>query len=166
MCVVDVGMKNNTDLSLWKWLKLLITGKPHFTIGGAARPYMHRRYLVPRNQICSIYLHQFLRDDDDRALHDHPWWFVSLILKGGYCEVTEGGIKIRNCFSVAFRPALHRHRVVLWRTPKSNEAIPCWTLVITGPKKRTWGFWCPKGFVPWREFVNQEDTGQVGRGCE
>lgn len=29
----------------------------------------------------------------------------------------------------------------------------CWTLVFTGPNRRKWGFWCPRGWVEWREFL-------------
>jgi hypothetical protein len=34
----------------------------------------------------SFYLHIFLRSDDDRALHDHPWDFWSILLVNGYRE--------------------------------------------------------------------------------
>lgn len=34
----------------------------------------------------SFYFHCFLRSDDDRALHDHPWDFLSVILFGRYQE--------------------------------------------------------------------------------
>lgn len=152
------------------WFKTLLSGRPHFVIGGADSPYMLRWYVIPRNPIFNIYIHKFLRDDDDRALHDHPWWFVSLILKGGYTEIVPspdgwGNIALaRNFLSLAFRRATHRHRVILRH--KNGQTVPCWTLIVTGRKYRTWGFWCPKGFVPWHEFVDQNDSGNVGRGCE
>lgn len=38
----------------------------------------------------SFYLHCFVRSDDDRALHDHPWNFASLILFGEYNEHRKG----------------------------------------------------------------------------
>jgi hypothetical protein len=155
---------------MMEWLKTLFSGKPHFIIGGPDNPYMYRWYLIPRNRRFNIYLHKFLRDDDDRALHDHPWWFISLMLKGGYWEIVphrDGGssnmVLKRSFPSVAFRNAKHRHRVALF-TPK-GVSEPCWTIVLTGRKSRTWGFWCPKGFVPWHEFVAGDDVGNVGRGC-
>jgi hypothetical protein len=40
---------------------------PDQVIGGRERPYMLRWYLIPRNRFCNIYLHHFLRSDDDRA---------------------------------------------------------------------------------------------------
>ena len=180
------------------WLRRLLSCEPHFIIGGRHRPYLLRWYLIPRNRFFNLYLHKFLRDDDDRALHDHPWWFASLILRGGYTEIVRddssdvlGYYRCSNCgndqpfylqscancgrskrvsvlrrpLSLAFRRAEHRHRVVLHRDLEGNP-IPCWTLILTGRKRRTWGFWCPRGFVPWQRFTAPANPGEVGRGCD
>lgn len=45
---------------------------PDVVIGGDASPYMRRWWVIPRNRRFNVYLHHFLRSDDDRALHDHP----------------------------------------------------------------------------------------------
>lgn len=165
--VLDVGGESVTQ-----WLKKLLCGQPHFVIGDPADPYLLRWYLIPRNRYINIYLHKFLKDDDDRALHDHPWWFVSLMVWGGYFEHSElerntwkTFTKHRTAPSIAFRRPTDRHRIELERTPVLNKPIPCWTIVVTGPKSRAWGFWCPKGFVPWFDFVDSTDTGNVGKGC-
>lgn len=151
-------------MKLLEWIRILLSGEPHFYIGGTERPYLLRWFLIPRNRWFNIYLHKFLRDDDDRALHCHPWLFVSVILRGRYIEWTDTGPWIRRVGSIAFRRAVHRHRVEL---PKREDGtpVPCWTLVITGPRVREWGFWCEKGFVPWHEFVASDDHGNIGRGC-
>src|SRR3546814_5856142 len=60
---------------------------PNFVIGGQQDPYMRRWWVIPRNRFINIYLHQVLRPDDDRALHDHPWINLSIILDGGYWEI-------------------------------------------------------------------------------
>jgi hypothetical protein len=137
---------------------------------------MLRWYIIPRNRWLNIYLHKFMRDDDDRALHDHPWWFVSVMLWGRYLEtrdqVIDGDVfvmerrrdDVRRCGSIAFRRATDRHRVTLAKDI-DGKPIPCWTLVLTGPKVREWGFWCPKGFVVWTDFVDQGDHGNIGKGC-
>lgn len=159
-----------------EWLKVLVSGRPHFVVGGHDRPYLLRWYLIPRNRWCNVYLHKFVRDDDDRALHDHPWWFVSIMLRGSYLETLQARVygdayqthvettNHRRAPSLAFRGTAHRHRVTL---PKDRygRPLPCWTIVITGAKVREWGFWCPKGFVPWQEFCARDDYGSVGRGC-
>lgn len=54
--------------------------KPDFVIGDLSNPYLLRWWVIPRNRFFNVYLHKFLRDDDDRALHDHPWWSMSIIL--------------------------------------------------------------------------------------
>lgn len=33
-----------------------------------------------------LFLHRFRRGDEDRELHNHPWWGLSLVLVGGYLE--------------------------------------------------------------------------------
>ncbi|AYO86096.1 hypothetical protein EBB05_15970 [Methylobacterium brachiatum] len=133
-------------------------------IGGEADPYMRRWWVIPRNRWFNVYLHHFMRSDDDRALHDHPWWNVSFLLQGQYAEhtISAGGINVfttRKAGEVKARWATHAHRIELTHGP-------CWTLFITGPRLRTWGFHCPRGWVPWKEFTNPADGGQtVGRGC-
>lgn len=60
---------------------------PDRVIGENIDPYLLRWHLIPKNPVFNIYLHKFVRSDDDRALHDHPWsWNVSLILNGEYIE--------------------------------------------------------------------------------
>jgi hypothetical protein len=44
--------------------------KPDFVIGDH---YLHRWWVVPRNEKSNVYLHEILHSDDDRAMHDHPW---------------------------------------------------------------------------------------------
>lgn len=148
---------------LWWWLRTWLSGKPHFVIGPR---YLLRWYVIPRNPWLNVYLHQFLHDDEDRALHDHPWWFVSWVLRGKYYEITPNNFIRRDWLSLAFRPAEHAHRVVLEKRLADGLAIPCWTLVVTGSVTRDWGFWCPQGWRHWKEFTAKDDYGQVGRGCD
>lgn len=159
--------------SVIQWAKGWWSGKPHFVIGDR---YFLRWYAIPRNPWLNVYLHKFLHDDEDRALHDHPWWFVSWMVKGRYREVVpfpEHGsghyhFISRRWLSIAFRQAEHAHRVVLWK--EFGEPLPCWTLVVTGRVVRDWGFLCPQGWKHWKEFTahndGKGDYGQVGRGCD
>lgn len=140
------------------WLRRLVSGHPHQIIGTVEDPYLHRWYLIPRNGFCNLYLHKFLRDDVDTALHDHPWWFISWIIKGYYLEYTPvpGNPHPRRRWSVAYRAGTYRHRVALvngFRKDGTYGKKPCWTVIMTGRRGRAWGFWCPHGgFVPWQQF--------------
>lgn len=150
-----------------KWITGWLHGGPHFIIGSKDNPYLLRWYVIPRNDWMSIYLHKFMRDDEDRALHDHPWWFVSFMVKGTYSEITDKGWTFRRWLSLAVRRPEHRHRVVLLKEEgKERKPIPCWTIVVTGPRVREWGFWCPQGFVHWQKFTAPNNPGEVGRGCD
>jgi hypothetical protein len=143
-------------------LKKYAQNPPNITIGPADSVYLLRWYLIPRNKWLNAYLHHFKRSDDD-TMHDHPWWNISLILQGEYTEQTDwfGAIikKVYVAGDIKFRNASKPHRIEL-------HAGPCWSLFITGPKIREWGFTCPRGWVPWYEYVQRTEHGnKVGRGC-
>lgn len=129
--------------------------KPDFIIGDN---YMHRWFIIPRNKYFNIYLHKIMKNDDDRALHDHPWWSISILLKGKLKEVLKATVRYPRRFIPLLRSAKLAHRLEIVEGP-------AWTLFITGPVIRSWGFHCPKGWVPWKEFVDSRDKGQVGKGC-
>jgi hypothetical protein len=50
---------------------------------------------------------------------------------------------------VRFRPALHRHTVYV--VPER----PCWTICLTGPEMRMWGFWVGEKFVKAKRYFYQ-----------
>lgn len=145
--------------------------KPSFVIGPDHDPYMRRWWLIPRNRFFNIYLHQVLRDDNDRGCHDHPWWNVSIILGVGYTEVCqeaalgpyEGGRwyyrvtrRERPRGSIIFRRATTAHRLECFRD-KIGAPIPTWSLFITGPNVRTWGFWTEAGWTDWKTYLDPRD---------
>ena len=138
---------------------------PDQVIGGRDDPYLLRWYLIPRNPVLNVYLHEFMRSDDDRALHDHPWANLSILLDGEYTEhtIAAGGIQhrtVRKAGQLALRGPRAAHRIEL-------HAGPCTTLFITGPRVRAWGFHCvERGWVHWKDFTDPRDAGATGKGCE
>ena len=104
---------------------------------------------TPMGDKSAIYLHHILRSDEDRALHDHPFPFVSLILWSGYTEVTHSGERRYGVGSILRRHAEFSHRLVLDR--------PAWTLVFRGARVRVWGFHTPAGWMPWNEYIASAD---------
>jgi len=110
-------------------------------------PYLERYYLFlkDRKQFpFNVFLHKFLKSDPD-DVHDHPWPYFTLILKGGYWEWVpvfnsidekvgeiakwRGPGHFRFCRSTSY------HRIEL------EEGITPWTLFMPGPQQREWGFW-------------------------
>lgn len=158
-------LNRSESVSVSWWQRIIYTRAPSQIIGGIEDPYLLRWYLIPKNRLFNIYLHVFLRSDDDRALHDHPWWNCSILLEGEYTEHTiqDGGIHrrtIRKAGSWKLRRGSAAHRIEL-------HAGRCVSLFLTGPKIREWGFHCPeKGWVHWRAFCDPQDSGKAGRGCQ
>lgn len=127
--------------------------QPDQVIGGAHRPYLLRWFVLPKNRYFNVYLHVFLRSDDDRALHDHPWSNMSFLVQGSYLEHRPGidghkRITRQQPGSVVFRKATQAHRIAL------IDGAPCTSLFFTGPKIREWGFYAPQGWVHWRDFLD------------
>jgi hypothetical protein len=146
------------------------------------------------NRLFNVYLHKIVRSDDDRALHDHPWYWLSVMLRGRYAEVTrvldarkingriagyrEGlSSHYRGFFRGLFYEEIYRRKVYkrgairICRATHTHrlellDDQPCWTLFVTGPKIREWGFACRQGWRHWRIFTTGDNGEKVGRGCE
>lgn len=145
------------------------THPPDFIIGEPENPYMLRWWWLPRNRFFNIYLHKMLKDDDDRALHDHPWPSLSHMVSGEIIEHYQVAVAGVGAYTETrkltagqwvWRGAKFAHRLAV---PPQDD-IPM-TIFITGPRVRDWGFHCPKGWRHWQDFVSSEGKGQVGRGC-
>lgn len=139
--------------------RIMASRQPDFIIG-SDQPYMLRWWLLPRNPLLNIYAHKFLRSDDDRALHDHPWSSMSVLLHGLYVEHEPGGkATTRVARDITTRGATSLHRVALEDSPQGP--VPCITLFITGPRVREWRHW--------RDFCavlpDGRNAGKIGRGC-
>jgi hypothetical protein len=109
-------------------------------------PYLERYYILfntRKHFPFNLFLHKFLKGDPD-DVHDHPWPYATLILKGGYYEwipeFNSLGQKIgeirhwRGPGSFRTASANTYHRVEL------KEGVTAWTLFMPGPHKREWGF--------------------------
>ena len=100
-------------------------------------PYLTRYYLFLKERKWfpfNIFLHNFHKGDPD-DLHDHPWPYLTIILKGGYWEHTETGRRHwRAPFSFRYASPRSLHRIEL------EPGTDVWTLFIPGPQLREWGF--------------------------
>jgi hypothetical protein len=88
---------------------------------------------------------------------------LSILLEGSYTEQTikAGGVKVltpRKAGDWKVRLPWTAHRIII------DE--PCYTLFITGPRIRNWGFHCPQGWRSWEEFTARDKPGEIGRGCD
>lgn len=94
--------------------------------------YMRRRMIW--SPWGTVRLHKILSSDSGRDLHDHPWDFTSLILTSGYYEHQPGKpVRFYSPFSLVTHQAEDLHRLEIYKGP-------VYTLVLTGPVRRNWGF--------------------------
>lgn len=123
--------------------------------------YLLRWHLIPRNRFFNIYLHKFIGNDDERALHCHPWDSFSIRIKGQIIEHEKCGYMTKSgrAKRFRFRKAEYAHRLSLHKSGK-----PCWTIFITGPVKREWGFHCKNGWQHWSTMTTKD--GKTIGGCE
>lgn len=155
-----------TDTPRWAFLSKFVI--PDFR--NPSRPYL-TRWRILQTPWFGVYLHRIHLPDTDRHLHDHPWTFGSIVLRGGYIEELPVGADEwigssetaaamvrrpggtfskfvrRGWLSVGFRRAEDLHRIDrLYRTPT-------WTLVLVGRRRRTWGFQVDRQWIPWRDYI-------------
>lgn len=110
-------------------------------LGIPGTPYL-RRWVLPIPLLgWSVRLHHWLSDDDHEAVHDHPTWFWTLIIRGGYrdhyrlrhqdgWDPAEEWLW-RGC--LRYRPSAHTHAVLDVR-PNT------WTLCLFGRETKRWSF--------------------------
>lgn len=129
---------------LVNWIIARAKRTPYFHLEG----YMERYWLFPYGSLpfgIAIRVHHILRSDTDRHLHDHPFNFISIVLRGGYFEErlarSYGDVELRRKKwrgpgSIAFRRATDFHKLTLpVRADRS-----CWTLFISFRARQPWGF--------------------------
>lgn len=116
--------------ALWRWYDIILDDEL----------YLSRLNLI-KTPWFSVKLHWIHRPDPDRDLHDHPWWFISFVLRGGYVEresknpsVEHGKSRFIGRFNYKNKVTAHRISEVLPNTV---------TLILSGPKdyEKEWGFY-------------------------
>jgi hypothetical protein len=128
-------------------------------------PYLIR-YTLLTTPWFSVKIHKILQSDD-ACLHDHPWSFLSIVLKNGYKEyyhhweykdhpdvgnpdytsILTIKSKTIKAPAILFRRARWAHRLEIDK--------PATTLVITFKKQRMWGFFTPIGWVRWFNYKQE-----------
>jgi hypothetical protein len=128
-------------------------------------PYLERYYIFFKERVTfpyNVFLHKFLKSDPD-DVHDHPWNYFTIILKGGYWEWIPAFNTLGEKFS--------EYRV--WRGPGSfrfggmnnyhrielEPGVNAWTLFFVGPKKREWGFLVNNKWIHYEQYLADKKNG-------
>jgi hypothetical protein len=148
---------------------------PYFHLEG----YMERFWVFKKRPYLPFAsrIHHILRSDSDAHLHDHPWYYFTIILRGGYWEVTfaepwenygtkyevflgdDGNWYKKRWYgagSILFRKPNTWHRLIV------EEGETAWTWFTTSKKVQDWGFKTKKGKIHWKNYL--KDTLFNGKG--
>ena len=125
-------------------------------------PYLERYYIFLKDRSWfpfNVFIHKFLKSDPD-DVHDHPWPYATLILKGGYNEwvpvFDHDGKKINEVchwrgpghFRISSANSYHRIELVQGITP--------WTMFMPGPQRRVWGFLVNNQWIPNEQYLESK----------
>jgi hypothetical protein len=130
--------------AVWRWT---------FTPSG----YLTRLFLV-HTPWGGVMLHWINGPDPEPDMHNHPVTFLSLILRGAYCELRPIPGTCSACEHMEVEHVGYWHS--WWNFIRAGEDVHRikWvargtlTLVFYGPKRCNWGFYTAQGFVPWKEY--------------
>jgi len=145
-------------------------------IGPPGCPIFRRVTLWEARDGSKLLVHRFTPYADDRDVHDHPWGFTTVVLRGSYddlvpCErcggsgsslpVRVGAAGDGSCPGCGgsglvvgdhMRAGMIRRRRARHRHRTRVGPKGCLTIVLTGRYERVWGFWRGGRWLPWREY--------------
>lgn len=146
-------------------------------VGEPECPYLRR--WVFNYGFGSVRVHHWTGSDDPRHLHDHAWWFVTFVVKGGYTDIHETGARCMACDGETWTYSTVNgkcsvcddtksvRRYDLLNAPsvrfrRANHAHTvqihrdgCWTVMVTGRPLRDWGFWVDGEFKRMRRYFRE-----------
>jgi hypothetical protein len=133
--IMGTPTHSGRDLPSQSWFETFLRKHvPHKEIGWQDIGEVFFRYTLVKTRWFSLYLHQLDAPSwHPVGCHDHPWWFITVLLKGGYLEESGGKATRRYPGQILYRPAKHLHDVT---TPYGRS----WSLILTGRKTHDWGF--------------------------
>ena len=156
MIMITQYLKNKFFKTLEK------AGRKRIILDRASKePYLERYYVFLKDRTWfpfNVFIHKFIKSDPD-DVHDHPWPYATLILKGGYNEwvptFDEHGKKIGEVchwrgpghFRICSANSYHRIEMV--------EGVAAWTMFMPGPQKREWGFLVKDKWIQNEQYFEQ-----------
>lgn len=163
----------------------LTRNRPYYHIkNSAGEIYMERYWLFKPGTLpfgYTVRLHKILKSDDDRALHDHPWAFTSIILSNGYIEVLGqwkswdemkyGMLSLDSRLTVtqdsegrwiAYRwvgqGEINSADATTWHRLILLNSKPTWSLFISGKREHGWGFLLDGRKIGWKQYSTPEEV--------
>lgn len=116
-----------------------------------------RRWRIISTPWFKIYLHGIYMADEDVHLHNHPWNFYSLVLKGWYSERLESkvGFNIRSPRQLVKRTKNQFHKI------DSLHSKAIYTLNLMYGKEESWGYKVNGTFIEHEVYRRMKREGKL-----
>ncbi len=114
-----------------------------------------RRWEILKTPWFSIWLHGIYAADKDLHLHNHPWDFKSIVIKGSYIEETENGPVKQYPGKFNSRDGNSFHKI------KSLMSSAVYTLFFVGKQKREWGYKVNGSFIDNETYRKLKNDGKL-----
>ena len=122
-------------------------------------PYLERYYIFLKDRTWfpfNVFLHKFLQSDPD-DVHDHPWPYATLILKGGYWEwmpqFNSKGEKVGEIAAWRGPGHFRTSKATSYHRIELDPNVETWTLFMPGPHQREWGFLTRTGWLQHEQYL-------------
>lgn len=115
-----------------------------------------RRWEILKTRWFSIYIHGIYAADQDKHLHNHPWDYKSIVLKGSYIEETLTGNNVMRPLKMVTRDGKDYHKI------KELKSKSVYTLFIVSPVKRIWGYLVDGSWMNHEEYREKKNKGLFG----
>jgi hypothetical protein len=96
------------------------------------------RFAILESKYFSIYIHNIYQSDKDMHLHNHPWKFLGIILKGKYTEKyinrASESFRVKKFLYITFANRNYFHKIDKLHSPKVVS------LFFTFGKHKDWGY--------------------------
>lgn len=123
------GQRNSPN---WAFMELFKV--PHYD--KSELDYLWRLRIL-QCPLFGVYLHKLGTEDPRDTLHNHPFAFLSIILRGGYTEFVPGPYYAKSHYVKRFnyKPLNNSFHWIA-----ELDRTPTWTLVFVGRRRRVWGY--------------------------
>jgi hypothetical protein len=130
LAVTGLRQKMIPNLKIMKFQPFQIRWRERLKHQG--KEYLHRWTFV-----CfgfSLRVHHWIGSDVGPHLHDHPFNFISILLKGQYINITPNARRELEAPAIWYANGVAKHRLEI---PEGGA----WTILLCGRPYRKWGFY-------------------------
>lgn len=106
------------------------------------------RWRIIHTPYFGVYLHKWNQPDPRPTLHNHPWNFFSIIIKGEYVQKFKDRTELVRWFNLIYRKDFHTVTTVKKGTL---------SLMFVGKTHNNWGYQSKEGYVEFDKHPHSQE---------